>query len=338
MKKLSFIHFQNVLIVLMTFALLFSCNKFDESGGTLSTSKVSHNPHASGGLKDAIVYDETVDCNTDCIDPESGNYYVKSEFITDTLGQNIKKVSYNAYNTEELFTVNVLYEIIAGPSNAKAKITIDIQGDYVEFKNVEKGTTVTHTMMLPEGWQACDEIPFSVTQSGLGNPMEFSNTYGLISICPSISVGDFYQGGIVAYLFNQYDPGYVEGEIHGLIAAPYTFSERVPWGCLGTVINGTSMGMGTGLANTIAIVNGCSESGIAARICYDLEVNGYNDWYLPSGAELFVLFNSGVYATTGVFFWGSTGPGANVAWVKSFSTSGYTNKSGLYWVRAARSF
>ncbi|WP_194428409.1 hypothetical protein [Psychroflexus planctonicus] len=33
--------------------------------------------------------------------------------------------------------------------------------------------------------------------------------------------------------------------------------------------------------NTMNIIPSCNSVGIAARLCADLNLNGYNDWYLP---------------------------------------------------------
>jgi hypothetical protein len=55
-------------------------------------------------------------------------------------------------------------------------------------------------------------------------------------------------------------------------------------------------------------MNGCSEAGIAARICGDLVLNGYSDWYLPSKDELNKLYINrvaiGGFANN--YYWSST--------------------------------
>ncbi len=121
----------------------------------------------------------------------------------------------------------------------------------------------------------------------------------VVARCPTFVVGDTGPaGGIVFYLTDN------TGQ-HGLEAAPVDQSAAAPWGCLGTSITGaTGTAVGTGAANTAAIVAGCTDSGIAAKVADAYSLNGYDDWYLPSRDELNELyqkqnvvggFTSGVY-------------------------------------------
>ena len=95
---------------------------------------------------------------------------------------------------------------------------------------------------------------------------------------PCLAIGQAYGGGIIFYLDST--------GLHGLISAAVNQNALVAWGCAGTTIGGTSTAIGTGQANTLLIVNACSTAGIAARICNDLVLNGFDDWFLPSKDEL----------------------------------------------------
>ena len=50
--------------------------------------------------------------------------------------------------------------------------------------------------------------------------------------------------------------------------------------------------LGSGNQNTIDIISECSENPIAASISYELELLGYDDWYLPSIDELWMIWNN----------------------------------------------
>jgi hypothetical protein len=109
----------------------------------------------------------------------------------------------------------------------------------------------------------------------------YGNELGFTTI-PPLAIGTNYAGGIVFYVDST-------GE-HGLVCAS-SDQGVFQWGCCGTNIS-TSTAFGAGMANTLAIVNGCSDRPIAASVCNDLVLNGYNDWYLPSRDELSLMYQN----------------------------------------------
>ena len=85
----------------------------------------------------------------------------------------------------------------------------------------------------------------------------------------------------------------------------------------------------------------CSTAGIAARLCGDLVLNGYSDWYLPSKDELNQLLTNqtAIGDVTHHFYWSSSEYSTALAWWSSFDFNiGPQWKSFIGYVRAVRSF
>jgi hypothetical protein len=175
------------------------------------------------------------------------------------------------------------------------------------------------------------------------------------SIIPVSPVGDFYQGGVIFYLFEPGDTGYVAGETHGLIAAVADQSSGIRWykGSYSTTgATATAIGAGSANTDTIITVQGATETSYAAGLARAYTGGGYTDWFLPSKDELIKMYlkkgdiNTTALANGGsnfatVYYWSSTEAGKYDAWIKFFSNAnsqGFGDKSFTYNVRVIRVF
>jgi len=169
-------------------------------------------------------------------------------------------------------------------------------------------------------------------------------------------VGELYGGGIVFYI---YDNGQ-----HGLIASldDLDGGSGVAWSATGDVeIGASAKTFYDGTSNTTAIVAQDNTVGYAATLCDSYSNAGVSDWYLPSSWEINLLYNSafviskilesdGDVSTNGFNaekisptngrYWSSTEFNSSYAWSYRFTdgTTGISNKSDTYRVRAVRGF
>ncbi len=158
---------------------------------------------------------------------------------------------------------------------------------------------------------------------------------------PKFKIGQVYGGGYVFYVDDS-------GE-HGFICAPTDQATAMAWSNGSNITTGANgRDYGDGKLNTDKIVTAQGNGNYAAKICKDLVLNGYSDWYLPSMSEAFrMYFNMKLMNDIGDFaadekYWSSTEATPDRAF-SQFGEDGYLPeggyyKSSLYHVRAIRRF
>ena len=174
------------LAMLMAFISTFvivSCTKNDlkNEPGDNVTGKAPSNSILQETTTPVIL----PDCNIHCIDP--GGPYVESQgsqtqrWGHPTNPQHWKTVSHNAYNTATSFVVEVTFTHSGG--NASNTVSVTAFGSPQSVTTLASGATTTFTFALPTGWNACDNVPFSIYQEGQNSAMNLSCSYNLYGIC-----------------------------------------------------------------------------------------------------------------------------------------------------------
>ena len=174
------------LAMLMAFISTFvivSCTKNDlkNEPGDNVTGKAPSNSILQETTTPVIL----PDCNIHCIDP--GGPYVESQgsqtqrWGHPTNPQHWKTVSHNAYNTATSFVVEVTFTHSGG--NASNTVSVTAFGSPQSVTTLASGATTTFTFALPTGWNACDNVPFSIYQEGQNSPMNLSCSYNLYGVC-----------------------------------------------------------------------------------------------------------------------------------------------------------
>jgi TolB-like protein len=149
-------------------------------------------------------------------------------------------------------------------------------------------------------------------------------------------------GGIIFYV----RPSTTDGWRY-LEAAPADLG-KAQWQSAPTNVTGTKDTIGSGKQNTQLI----GESSRAALLCQQYSLGGYQDWFLPSKAELDLVYINLKMKDLGGFsddyYWSSTQSNTEYAWTQQFSdglqtsdayqTNYMGNKGKTHSVRAIRQF
>ena len=188
----------------------------------------------------------------------------------------------------------------------------------------------------------------------------------------ALSVGDTFGGGIVAYILQLGDYGYIQGEQHGIIIAEADlYLQRFAYGpcsnssnpngnypsydpsIFSTDTTKTNVGLLRGIDNMQTILNACNSTMSLPYVVSQYSLNGYNDWIVPTQNDLlkirsnYTLLNNslsttGRIQTNSAGYWSSTirSSSSGVFYVDmgSLSTPSYQSFSTTKYLRPVRYF
>ena len=168
------------------------------------------------------------------------------------------------------------------------------------------------------------------------------------------AIGDLIEGGVVFYIAPT--PTDLDGDgilDRGLVCAIQDQSTSIQWyNGMNTTTGATATALGTGSANTTAIItNQGTATDYAAKLARAYSGGGFDDWFLPSKDELNEMYinkaaiNTTAVANGGAIFstnsyWSSTEDDNGYVWIQYFDYgSQFTiGKSATVSVRAVRAF
>ncbi|MDD4150082.1 MAG: hypothetical protein PHE33_08635 [Bacteroidales bacterium] len=205
--------------------------------------------------------------------------------------------------------------IVTEVSLHSAKISVSILGDgglNITSKGVVYSQAQNPSLELNQGMtnEGAGIDAFVSNLSGLLNGTTYyARSYAVNAIGVSYSdelsfvtlgIGDIGPGGGIIF----YDDGVSGGMEVGLMDTEVIMQ----WGCATSSTGASSMIFGSGLENTLAIVNfhnnldnyidnptQCdhdNDGSVAALYCYDFFQNNCDDWFLPSINELSLIYNN----------------------------------------------
>ena len=155
------------------------------------------------------------------------------------------------------------------------------------------GTCVEGDCQCPEGYTGnnCGTVDLAKVQflldGGKSPKTLFDSGVPLDSL-----YGKTYAGGLIFFV-NTEPANYPEFDGEGLVCTDRDFGNFDEWGCF-VVTGATGRAVGTGKSNTETIINAdCGgRPSKSAKICDELVLNGFEDWWLPSIDEVDLIYRN----------------------------------------------
>jgi hypothetical protein len=189
------------------------------------------------------------------------------------------------------------------------KLTFSITDPKLSLQNASFSSDGQLSLNIKIVGNATAPVQSTLHYSYADDLTSFSGTLP-ITVSNELTIGQPYQGGIIFYILQPGDSGYVSGETHGFIAALTDVSGFATW-FNGTNINTGAYGVaiGTGKTNTDTIINSFGSGSYAAQLCKNYNGGGYTDWFLPSLYELNQMYLAKSFLSnllTSYYYWSSS--------------------------------
>ena len=169
----------------------------------------------------------------------------------------------------------------------------------------------------------------------IGNQIISGNLY-LPTLTPIFNIGDAYEGGEIAYIYQVGDTEYEAGKVKGIIINNTEFTDNGSGQNWGNINNTAATSQTDGLSNTQQIASNAIDSTLnIAALVYNTPttglvkktIDGYNDWFIPSSLEwsnfiypTYVVGGHGTFSTK--YYWTSTEYDGNYNLAMAIQVSG----------------
>ncbi len=200
----------------------------------------------------------------------------------------------NLNNVSELSIQDFSGTINENPTNGDAIGTVQATGDATLAYSISSQTPVgalnidatTGELTVADAtlfdFETNPTLTATVSVDNAGNTQTLTAT---ITVTDTPEIGEYKYGGIIFWINAAGD--------EGLVLALNNLSTNSAWGCVGTVTGATGTAIGTGETNTNTVISaGCVSSGSAVEQVSNLNLNGYDDWFLPSSGEWAEVYNN----------------------------------------------
>ncbi len=327
----------NALVTSATVGMKISILEGNANGNSIYVETQTPGTNSNGLISLEIGTGTVVSGAFSTIDWADGPYFIKTEI--DPIGG----TTYTITGTSQLMSVPyALYAKTAETAEtalmantattATTALTANTATHAETATSAVTAENVTNDMVNDADADPANEIQtLTVSQTGDTLTISGGNSVlvpGISALNYPIEIGSYAHGGVVFWL---------DGNGGGLVCAiEDQNSASVTTWHNGTNTNTTAVGtaIGTGQANTTIIINSQGSGTYAAKLCADLTLNGYSDWFLPSKDELNEMFinrtliNATSVANGGAAFtlhyWSSSQQdgNSNNAWIQFLNSGG----------------